>query len=130
MKLLSIFTVAASFVVGSLAAGPRPHHHHHAALTVRGGAKLGPLDAKLAVDLSKAAATAYAAGSASKYINKQVGGKDTEVRTIVQVVVLLGQGSSHAFLLWFVQATGTSISSPLIHPISIYYLVVGQIGHR
>lgn len=128
MKLLSIFTVAATFVVGSLAAGPRPHHHH-AALTVRGGAKLGPLDAKLAVDLSKAAATAYAAGSASKYINKQVGGKDTEVRTIVQVVVL-GQGSSHTVLLLFVQTTRTSIFSQLILPISIYYLVVGQTGHR
>jgi hypothetical protein len=91
MKLLLIFTVAASFVVGSLAAGPRPHHHHDA-LTIRGGAKLGPLDAKLAVDLSKAAATAYAAGSASKYINKQVGGKDTEVRTMSSKLLLFAKG--------------------------------------
>ena len=76
MKLLSIFTVAATFVVGTLAAVPQPHLH---ALTVRGGASLGPLDSKLALDLSKAATTAYAAGTASKYINKQIGGKDTQV---------------------------------------------------
>jgi hypothetical protein len=79
MKLLSIFTVAATFVVGTLAAVPQPHLH---ALTVRGGASLGPLDAKLALDLSKAATTAYAAGTASKYINKQIGGKDTQVSTL------------------------------------------------
>jgi hypothetical protein len=77
MKLLSIFTLVATFVVGTLAVGrPQPPLY----LTVpRGGASIGPLDAKMALDLSKAATTAYAAGSASKYINKQVGGKDNDV---------------------------------------------------
>lgn len=74
MKLFSIFALFASYLVGStFAAVPS------AALMVRGGAKLGPLDAKLALDLSKAATTAFAAGSASKYINRQTGGKDSDV---------------------------------------------------
>lgn len=47
----------------------------------RGGGATGPLDADLAMNLSKTAATAYVAGSASKYINKQTGGADSQVRT-------------------------------------------------
>jgi hypothetical protein len=78
MKFLSIFTLAATLVVGTMAAVP--HHQHTAAIMkVRGGAKLGPLDAKLALDLSKAVTTAYVAGSASKFINRQIGGQDTQV---------------------------------------------------
>jgi hypothetical protein len=49
------------------------------ALQVRGGAKLGPLDSDMALKLSKTAATAYVAGSGSKYINSQTGGTDSQV---------------------------------------------------
>jgi hypothetical protein len=46
----------------------------------RGGGAIGPLDSDLALNLSKTAVTAYVAGSASKYINKQTGGTDSQVR--------------------------------------------------
>ena len=49
-------------------------------LHVRGGADLGPLDGELAMKLAKTATTAYAAGSASKYISGQTGGTSTQVR--------------------------------------------------
>ena len=52
-----------------------------AALTVRGGGELGPLDSALAMQLSKTAATAYVAGSASKYIAAQTGGSSGQVRS-------------------------------------------------
>jgi hypothetical protein len=51
------------------------------ALQTRGGGAIGPLDADLAVQLSKTAATAYVAGSASKFITGQTGGTNTQVRT-------------------------------------------------
>jgi hypothetical protein len=76
MKLLSIFTLAATLVVGTLASVP---HHTAAAWKVRGGATLGRLDAQLALDLSKTITAAYVAGSASKLINRQTGGQDTPV---------------------------------------------------
>jgi hypothetical protein len=50
------------------------------ALQVRGGnIEIGPIDGAFALKLSKAAATAYVAGSASKYIASQSGGKGTQV---------------------------------------------------
>jgi hypothetical protein len=49
-------------------------------LNVRGGADLGPLDNALALKLAKTATVAYAAGSGSKYISKQTGGSNTQVR--------------------------------------------------
>jgi hypothetical protein len=52
------------------------------ALQTRGGGAIGPLDGDLAVQLSKTAATAYLAGSASKYITSQTGGSNTQVRTV------------------------------------------------
>jgi hypothetical protein len=69
LALLALFAVSASgktFVSNK-------------ALLVRGGAKLGPLDADMALKLSKTAATAYVAGSGSKYINSQTGGTDSQV---------------------------------------------------
>jgi len=50
------------------------------ALNVRGGGDIGPLDGDLAMQLSKTVATAYVAGSASKYIATQTGGTATQVR--------------------------------------------------
>ena len=47
----------------------------------RGGASIGPLDSDLALQLAKTGAVAYAAGSASKYINKQCGGDNSQVGT-------------------------------------------------
>lgn len=49
------------------------------AIQVRGGGEIGPLDADLAMQLSKTAATAYVAGSASKYIASNTGGSSTQV---------------------------------------------------
>lgn len=50
------------------------------ALQVRGGAELGPLDGDLAMQLAKAAATAYVAGAGSKYISSQSGAASSQVR--------------------------------------------------
>lgn len=86
MKLYSIVTILAVCIVGTTFAVPNPR-----ALNVRGGAKLGPLDAKLALDLSKAATTAYVAGTASKYINRQTGGKDADVS--VDITTSIHRGS-------------------------------------
>ena len=49
------------------------------ALQVRGGGEIGPLDGAMAMQLSKTVATAYVAGSASKYIAAHTGGSSTQV---------------------------------------------------
>jgi hypothetical protein len=56
--LLAFFAVAQA----------KPTFSTSRALQMRGGGELGPIDADLAVKLSKAATTAYVAGAASKYI--------------------------------------------------------------
>lgn len=56
------------------------------ALNVRGGADLGPLDNKLAIQLAKTATIAYAAGSGSKFIASKTRGGSHQVRqTVAQV---------------------------------------------
>lgn len=72
--LLSLFAVSVA------ARGPTYVSSKTAALNVRGGGELGPLDGALAMKLSKTAATAYVAGSASKYIASQTGGSSGQVR--------------------------------------------------
>lgn len=73
MKLFAlILSILASFAVASKSPA-------FAALSVRGGAELGPLDGELAMKLAKTATTAFVAGSASKYIAAQTGGSDTQV---------------------------------------------------
>ena len=75
MKVLALFSVLFTVCQAST---PAP-----AFLAVpRGGADLGPIDADLAMKLSKTVTTAYVAGTASKYINKQTGGSDTQVSTL------------------------------------------------
>lgn len=69
MKVFAVFALIATLVQG----------HQPAVLSVRGGASLGPLDGATALKLSKAATTAYVAGSASKYINSQTGGENSQV---------------------------------------------------
>ena len=70
--LLSLFAVSA--------AARKPTFVSKTALNVRGGGEIGPLDGALAMQLSKTAATAYVAGSASKYIAAQTGGNSGQVR--------------------------------------------------
>lgn len=74
----------------------------------RGGAAIGPLDGDLALKLSKTAATAYVAASASKYIAKETGGETSNV-------------SAKSFTL---------ILSILIHAISSGDSVVGIVSYR
>lgn len=52
-------------------------------LEVRGGGELGPLDGKLAMQLSKTVATAYIAGSGAKYIASNTGGGGNQVRSYI-----------------------------------------------
>ena len=83
MKVLAVFALLISAIQG--------HRSIQVIHNIRGGASIGPLDAGTALKLSKAAATAYVAGSASKYINSQTGQSNSQVRTYkdVDVVVVL-----------------------------------------
>jgi hypothetical protein len=72
MKIIAL--ILAIFAVAVQAKQPT-----FAALQVRGGGAIGPLDADLAMKLSKTATTAFVAGSATKYINSQTGGTNTQV---------------------------------------------------
>ena len=74
MKIIAV--LLALFAVASAEVKPRAWSLPQ----VRGGAEIGPLDGELALQLSKAAATAYVAGSASKYIAGQTGTSSTQVR--------------------------------------------------
>lgn len=80
MKVIALFF---SFLFAAVAVqaevAPRAFNVNRA-LEMRGGGAIGPLDGDLAVKLSKAAATSYIAGSASKYITSKTGGDDTQVR--------------------------------------------------
>ena len=49
------------------------------ALSVRGGGEIGPIDGAMAMKISKTVATAYVAGSATKYIASNTGGGSTLV---------------------------------------------------
>jgi hypothetical protein len=74
---MKLFTILATCMFAVTNASKSP-----AFLSIpRGGGAIGPLDSDLVMNLSKTAVTAYVAGSASKYINKQTGGSDSQVRT-------------------------------------------------
>jgi hypothetical protein len=93
--------------------------------TVRGGASLGPLDAKLALNLSKGATVAYFAGSAFKYINKQVGNKNTDVSTILlSMLFVVGREVIACFCLCNYRKTASTYDS---HP--NLKLQVSETGH-
>lgn len=77
MKFIALFL--SLFAFASAAKQPWNMPTTAAALQVRGGADIGPLDDKLAMQLAKTAATAYVAGSASKYIASQSGGSSSQV---------------------------------------------------
>ena len=76
MKIALFASLIVAALVPSLQAAAPP-----SVLAIpRGGAAIGPLDGDMALKLSKTAATAYVAGSASKYIAKETGGS-SHVRT-------------------------------------------------
>lgn len=83
MKVIALFF---SFLFAAVAVqaevAPRAFNVNRA-LEMRGGGAIGPLDGDLAVKLSKAAATSYIAGSASKYITSKTGGDDTQLADFV-----------------------------------------------
>ena len=78
---MKFFTLLLSFFAVSVVAARKPTFvsSKSAVTTIRGGGELGPLDGALAMQLSKTAATAYVAGSASKYIASQTGGTSGQV---------------------------------------------------
>ena len=76
---MKFFTLLLSLFAVSVAARKPTFVSKSALTTIRGGGELGPLDGALAMQLSKTAATAYVAGSASKYIASQTGGTSGQV---------------------------------------------------
>jgi len=69
-----IFVLGFSTAEGTLSKWGLRHQ-----VRVRGGAKIGQLDGKLALQLAKAATIAYVAGSGAKFVAKQTGSSNTKV---------------------------------------------------
>jgi hypothetical protein len=78
--MMKIFSLLLAFFVVAEARKMQTPASLTRVIQVRGGGELGPLNVDLAMQLSKAAATAYVAGSASKYIAASTGGSSTQVR--------------------------------------------------
>eukprot|EP00978_Attheya_sp_CCMP212_P021036 scaffold60984_cov47-Attheya_sp.AAC.3 len=70
----SITLILALFATVTAARVPTTFVAKNSALNIRGGGEIGPLDADLALQLGKAATSAFVAGSASKYIAGATGG--------------------------------------------------------
>ena len=84
---MKLFTLLIALFAVAEARGPT-FTSKNQALLVRGGGEIGPLNGDLAMKLSKTAATAYVAGSASKYIAANTGGASTQVR--ISCLVIFG----------------------------------------
>ena len=98
MKIALFASLIVAALVPSLQAAAPP-----SVLAIpRGGAAIGPLDGDMALKLSKTAATAYVAGSASKYIAKETGGGSSNVRTelFLSVMCHLGYRSLNRRPCW------------------------------
>jgi hypothetical protein len=78
MQIFSL--LLALFVVADAHKITPPTSTFNRVLQVRGGGEIGPLDGSMAMQLSQTVATAYVAGSASKFIASKTGGSSTQVR--------------------------------------------------
>jgi hypothetical protein len=90
----SITLLLALFATVTAARVPTTFVAKNSALNIRGGGEIGPLDADLAIQLGKAATSAYIAGSASKYIAGATGGTAPQVSFTLSTIFLVPQEST------------------------------------